>query len=32
MTTEAPAPIDPAKTALLVMDYQNGIFERVDGR
>jgi nicotinamidase-related amidase len=24
-------PIDPAKTALLVMDYQNGIFERVEG-
>lgn len=31
MSTEAPAPIDPAKTALLVMDYQNGIFERVAG-
>jgi nicotinamidase-related amidase len=31
MSTEAPAPIDPAKTALLVMDYQNGIFERVEG-
>jgi nicotinamidase-related amidase len=30
MSTEAPAPIDPAKTALLVMDYQNGIFERVE--
>ena len=31
MTTQAPAPIDPATTALLVMDYQNGLFERVDG-
>jgi nicotinamidase-related amidase len=31
MSTEAPAPIDPAKTALLIMDYQNGIFERVAG-
>jgi nicotinamidase-related amidase len=31
MSTEAPAPIDPAKTALLVMDYQNGIFDRVEG-
>jgi nicotinamidase-related amidase len=31
MSTEAPAPIDPAKTALLVMDYQNGIVERVEG-
>lgn len=30
MSTEAPAPIDPAKTALLVMDYQNGILERVE--
>jgi nicotinamidase-related amidase len=30
MSTEAPAPIDPAKTALLIMDYQNGIFERVE--
>jgi nicotinamidase-related amidase len=30
MTTESPAPIDPAKTALLVMDYQNGILERID--
>jgi nicotinamidase-related amidase len=29
MTTDAPAPIELAKTALLVMDYQNGIFERV---
>ncbi len=25
MTTEAPEPIDPSKTALLIMDYQNGI-------
>jgi nicotinamidase-related amidase len=25
MTTEATAPIDPSKTALLIMDYQNGI-------
>lgn len=31
MTTEAPAPLDAASTALLVMDYQNGILERVDG-
>jgi nicotinamidase-related amidase len=30
MSSEAPAPIDPAKTALLIMDYQNGIFERVE--
>jgi nicotinamidase-related amidase len=30
MTTETPAPIDPARTALLVMDYQNGILERVE--
>jgi nicotinamidase-related amidase len=30
MTTDTRAPIDPAKTALLVMDYQNGIFERID--
>jgi nicotinamidase-related amidase len=25
MTTERPEPIDPSKTALLIMDYQNGI-------
>ena len=31
MTTEAPAPAQPARTALLVMDYQNGLFDRVDG-
>jgi nicotinamidase-related amidase len=31
MSTEQPAPIEPAKTALLVMDYQNGIFDRVEG-
>jgi nicotinamidase-related amidase len=31
MTTDAPTPIDPAKTALLVMDYQNGLFERIEG-
>jgi nicotinamidase-related amidase len=30
MTTETPAPIDPATTALLVMDYQNGILDRFD--
>lgn len=30
MSPEAPAPIDPAKTALLVMDYQNGVVERVE--
>jgi nicotinamidase-related amidase len=30
MTTETPAPIDPATTALLVMDYQNGVFELVE--
>ena len=29
MTTEPPAPIDPSRTALLVMDYQNGIFARI---
>jgi nicotinamidase-related amidase len=29
MTTDAPTPIDPATTALLVMDYQNGVFDRV---
>ncbi|MGA9857239.1 MAG: cysteine hydrolase [Solirubrobacteraceae bacterium] len=31
MTTETLGPIDPATTALLVMDYQNGIFERIAG-
>jgi nicotinamidase-related amidase len=31
MTTDAPARIDPATTALLVMDYQNGLFGRVGG-
>ena len=25
MTTDAAEPIDPATTALLIMDYQNGI-------
>ena len=30
MTTESPTPIDPARTALLVMDYQNGILGLVD--
>ncbi|HWE14338.1 MAG TPA: cysteine hydrolase [Solirubrobacteraceae bacterium] len=30
MTTERPTPIDPARTALLVMDYQNGILKRVE--
>jgi nicotinamidase-related amidase len=30
MSTAAPTPIDPDKTALLVMDYQNGIFDRVE--
>jgi nicotinamidase-related amidase len=30
MTTEAPTPIEPATTALLVMDYQNGLFGRID--
>jgi nicotinamidase-related amidase len=30
MSTDTPAPIDPTTTALLVMDYQNGIFERVE--
>jgi nicotinamidase-related amidase len=29
MTPENHAPIDPARTALLVMDYQNGIMGRV---
>jgi nicotinamidase-related amidase len=31
MSTDAPAPIDPARTALLVMDYQNGLFDRIEG-
>lgn len=30
MTTDRPAPIDPAKTALLVMDYQSGILDRIE--
>jgi len=30
MTTESPAPIDPRRTALLVMDYQNGVIGMVD--
>ena len=30
MTTESPAPIDPTRTALLVMDYQNGIVGMVE--
>jgi nicotinamidase-related amidase len=30
MTTETVEPIDPSTTALLIMDYQNGIFERVE--
>jgi nicotinamidase-related amidase len=30
MTTDTPATIDPATTALLVMDYQNAIFDRVE--
>jgi nicotinamidase-related amidase len=30
MTTETPAAVDPATTALLVMDYQNGLFGRID--
>jgi nicotinamidase-related amidase len=29
MTTEAPQPIDPSKTALLIMDYQNGALAMV---
>ncbi len=29
MTTEATEPIDPSKTALLIMDYQNGIIPMV---
>jgi nicotinamidase-related amidase len=29
MTTEAVEPIDPSKTALLIMDYQNGIMSMV---
>ncbi len=29
--TTPPDPIDPATTALLVMDYQNGILGRIDG-
>jgi nicotinamidase-related amidase len=31
MTTEAPAAVDPATAALLIMDYQNGLFDRIDG-
>jgi nicotinamidase-related amidase len=31
MSTDIPTPIEPTTTALLVMDYQNGIFERVEG-
>jgi nicotinamidase-related amidase len=31
VTTESIAPIDPARTALLVMDYQNGVLDRVGG-
>jgi nicotinamidase-related amidase len=30
MTTERPTPVDPARTALLVMDYQNGVLKRVE--
>jgi nicotinamidase-related amidase len=30
MTTDTPAAVDPATTALLVMDYQNGLFHRID--
>jgi nicotinamidase-related amidase len=30
MTTETIEPIDPATTALLVLDYQTGILERLD--
>ena len=30
MSTDTPAPIDPATTALLVMDYQNGVFGLVE--
>ena len=30
MTPEPPSPVDPATTALLVMDYQNGLFGRID--
>jgi nicotinamidase-related amidase len=29
MTTDPPQSIDPATTALLVLDYQNGVLERV---
>lgn len=31
MTTETIAPIDPTKTALLIMDYQNGIIGMLPG-
>jgi nicotinamidase-related amidase len=30
MTPDSPAPIDPSRSALLVMDYQNGIIGMVD--
>ena len=31
MSTDDAVTIDPARTALLVMDYQNGLFDRIDG-
>ncbi len=31
MSAENPAPLDPARTALVVMDYQNGLFGRIEG-
>jgi nicotinamidase-related amidase len=30
MSPDAPAQIDPRRTALLVMDYQNGILDRIE--
>jgi nicotinamidase-related amidase len=29
MTTEVPPVLDPQHTALLVMDYQNGVVDRI---
>jgi nicotinamidase-related amidase len=30
MSPDTPAPLDPSRTALLVMDYQNGILDRIE--
>jgi nicotinamidase-related amidase len=31
VSTNSLTPIEPTNAALLVMDYQNGLFERVEG-